>query len=164
MVLWIASPEPTSQPASITMGPNNVIMHAALHVLRVNLLLGFIHLFCSLPLTLTLPSLTLLDADIASWLGERLALPLCVPRRRACHLCFLFNTEQGHRRMVDFAWLQLPLLCEAALKEGLAPLFQLYISSLRRAQSLPRSCPRHALFVQDCFLLCRNDARCVYYT
>ena len=61
------------------LGPSSVAGHAALHVLRINLLARFVHMFRFLPVD---RSLQLVDERLLPWLQEQLDLPLAHPAVR----------------------------------------------------------------------------------
>ena len=61
------------------LGPGTVAAHASLHVLRINLLSRFVHLFRFLPVDRSLQLAREVDDRILPWLQESLDLPLASP-------------------------------------------------------------------------------------
>ena len=65
-----------------TLGPSSVAGHAALHVLRINLLPRFVHLFRFLPVDRSLQLARSIDERLLPWLQEQFDLPLAHPAVR----------------------------------------------------------------------------------
>ena len=66
-----------------TMGPNCGALHAATHILRINLLPRYVHLFRFLSLHVTLPWARLIDADIRGWVAHHFHCQLDSPALHA---------------------------------------------------------------------------------